>query len=235
MGSSRHRSLARADSILDHVARRATAPTLTEIAQEIDAPLSSTQDLVRELCTLGYLRSTDTRYSIGLRLRVLDLIADRSPSSAIDHAELTRLSTVIRVPLTLAALVGRDVFYLDHAGPKAPERIQVVADRHHPRPTLRTAAGRLLLAMRDEPTRRRILADLGSADPEAQSAFIRELPAIRRDRVARSDGLADPDIAAIAVATREADIALLLTARRNPRRGRVPSLEAAARTLRAEL
>ncbi|MDI6626324.1 MAG: helix-turn-helix domain-containing protein [Rhodococcus sp. (in: high G+C Gram-positive bacteria)] len=235
MSSSRHRSLARADNILDHVARRPTAPTLTEIAREIDAPLSSTQDLVRELCALGYLRPTGTRYSIGFRLQVLDLIADRSPSSAIDHTELTRLSTLIRVPLTLAALVGRDIFYLDHAGPKAPDRIQVVADRHHPRPTLRTAAGRLLLAMRDEPMRKRILADIGSEDPEAQAAFFPELPAIRHDRMARSDGLADPEIAAIAVATREPDVAILLTARRAPRRGRIPTLEAAARTLRTQL
>ncbi|WP_045824631.1 helix-turn-helix domain-containing protein [Williamsia herbipolensis] len=235
MTSTGHRSLARADRLLDHVARSATAPTLTDLARAIGAPVSSTQDLVRELCVLGYLRVVDSRYRTGLRMHVLTVVAGAPSTAGVDHDDLVRLSRLVQAPVTLAALVGREVFYLDHAGPRAPTRLQVVADDHRPRPTLRTAAGRLLLALCDEPVRRRILGELAVADPVAARAFATELPLIRRHRIARSDGLADPDIAAVALPTTQPDIALMVTARRAPRGGRVPVLERAAQTLRAEI
>ena len=132
-------------------------------------------------------------------------------------------------------MVGHEVFYLDHAGPRAPGHIQVVADDHRPRPPLRTAAGRLLLACADAPIRNRILASLRARDPEAAARFDDEIATIRRVRIARSDGLADPDIAAIAIPAADAAGAFVLTASRSPRGGRVPALEAAARRLQREL
>lgn len=226
-----HRSLARADRIVELVTRSATAPTLTDIAHAVGAPLSSTQDLVRELCALGYLRRSGTRYVMGLRMHVLDLVGATERPTGIDHAMLERLSRAIEAPLGLAVLVGREVFYLDHAGPRAPDHIQSVSDDHRPRPTLRTAAGRLLLACSESTVRERLLADLRGDDPDAAAEFDRELPQIRRQRIARSDGLADPNIAAIAVPVDGTEGALVLTARRAPRGGRVPALEASARRL----
>lgn len=235
MSSEGHRTLMRTNRILDCVARSDEPPTLSELARSIQAPVSSTQDLVRELCALGYLTTTGKRYALGLRPHMLGMIAGSATAPGVDHAELVRLSQVARAPIGIAALVGHEIFYLDHAGPRAPDHIQIVADDHRPRPTLRTAAGRLLLARTDEPVRERILDGLRADDPEGAAQFQRELPTIRRDRLARSDGLADPDIAAIAVLTAEATAALVLFARRAPRRGRVPALEAAARRLQNEL
>ncbi|OZC50749.1 hypothetical protein CH267_22070 [Rhodococcus sp. 06-621-2] len=232
---SGHRSLARADRILDLVARSGAPLTLSMIARGIDAPVSSTQDLVRELIGLGYLQMLGPGYVIGLRTHVLDLIAGTPRAVGMDHAALLSLSRHAQVPLTTAALVGRDVFYLDHAGPRAPSRIQTVADDHRPRPVLRTAAGRLLLALSDEAVRHRILADLTHTDPSAAQAFSKDVSSIRRDRIARSDGLADPDIAAVALPAEHTGVALVLTARRAPRGGRVPSLEVAARAVRQKL
>ena len=235
MSGSGHRSLLRADRIVDFVARSEEPPNLSAIAQAISAPVSSTQDLVRELCALGYLRMTGTRFRMGLRPHVLDIVAGTARPTGPDHAELDRLSRTVRAPVAFAVLVGHEVFYLDHAGPRAPGRIQGVADDHRPRPPLRTAAGRLLLACADAPIRERILSVLRVDDPAGAVHFESEIPAIRRDRVARSDGLADPDIAAIALPAADGAGALVLFASRAPRRGRVPALEAAARRLRREL
>lgn len=231
MTNSGNRSLVRADRIVELVARSTTAPTLSDIARAVQAPLSSTQDLVSELCALGYLRRSGTRYVVGLRMRVLDLVGADAHPGGIDHATLTRLGRAVGAPVGLAVLVGREVFYLDHAGPRAPDRIQSVTDDHRPRPTLRTAAGRLLLACSEPSVRERVLSDVRDDDPVAAREFERELPDIRRHRIARSDGLADPDIAAIALPVADASAALVLTARRAPRGGRVPALEASARRL----
>lgn len=235
MGATGHRSLLRADRILDHVARCDEPPTLSEVAQAIGAPVSSTQDLVRELCALGYLAVAGRRYRLGLRPHVLGVVARLTTGTGVDHAELARLSRLVGAPIGVAALVGRDIFYLDHAGPRAPDHTQVVADEHQPRPVLRTSAGRLLLACSDEPVRERILSELEPGDPEGVRQFRRDLVRIRRERLARSDGLADPEIAAIAIPAVDGTAAFVVTARRAPRGGRVPALEAAARRLRREL
>lgn len=230
-----HRTLLRTDRILDHVARCGEPPTLSAIARAIDAPVSSTQDLVQELCALGYLQISGKQYHLGLRPHVLSVIAGTATAIGIDHSELQRLSRVARAPVAIAVLVGHAVFYLDHAGPRAPEHTQAVADDHRPRPPLRTAAGRLLLlATADEPARVRILTALRSSDPQGIEHFSAEFPTIRRDRIARSDGLADPDITAIAIPASEGAGAFVLTAPRAPRRGRVPALEAAALRLKRE-
>ncbi|MEH3155259.1 MAG: helix-turn-helix domain-containing protein [Gordonia paraffinivorans] len=233
MTTTGHRTLIRADRILDHVARCDEPPTLSDIARGVGAPVSSTQDLVRELCALGYLVAAGRRYRLGLRPHVLALIAGGASETGVEHAELQRLSRVAGAPIGVAALVGRDIFYLDHAGPRAPARTQLVADEHQPRPVLRTSAGRLLLACADEPVRERVLSVLEPDDPEGAARFRRDVGAIRRHRTARSDGLADPGIAAIAIPAVDGT-AFVLTARRAPRGGRVPSLEVAARRLRLE-
>ena len=230
-----NRALRRADAILEMVARTSVPLSLTEIADAVAIPVSSAHDLLDELVDLGHLRERDRRYTMGFRSHVLSVTGDITPPAGVGRARLRRLSQECGAPLTLAALVGHAVHYLDHAGPRAPRRLQSVADDHRPRAVLRTAAGRLLLAMSDSATRDRILGSLQSTDPQGVSGFIAELPEIRRAGLARSDGLADPDIAAIALPTADPAVAILLTARRAPRGGRVRHLEVSARRLRVLL
>ena len=130
---------------------------------------------------------------------MLGLLAGSGPPSPVEHDRLAELSRLARAPMASAVLVGGEVLYLDHAGPRAPARLQAVADEHRPRPALRTAAGRLLLAFAGDAERASVLRAVAADDPEAVAAFERERPAIERARLARSDGLADPSIRAIAV------------------------------------
>lgn len=160
---------------------------------------STVSDIVGELQRYGYLERDGYAYRLGRRPQVLALLAGVGPASPIAHDRLSQLSRVARRPVALAALVGRDVLYLDSAGRGAPERLQALADAHRPRPALRTAAGRLLVAMTDEDHRSDIVGQVRRTDPEAVARFLQERPAIARTRLARSDGLADPGIQAIAV------------------------------------
>lgn len=189
----------RIDRVLDVVARAEIAPTLTEVVQATGLPRSTTADLVSALRRRGYLHRSGTRYSLGRRLQVLVSIAGGAPAAPIDHRRLVALSRTARAPLALAVLVGGQVLYLDTAGPRAPQRLQQVADDHRPRPALRTAAGRLLLATTDAAQRVEVLRAVGESDPEAVEAFAAECHHIQHLRRARSDGLADPGIRAIAV------------------------------------
>ncbi|MGZ8177947.1 IclR family transcriptional regulator [Williamsia sp. SKLECPSW1] len=230
-----NRSLRRADAILDVVARTPEPLSLTEIADAVGAPVSSAHDLLDELTALGHLRQVDRRYVLGWRPHTLSVIGRTTRPAGVDHARLGRLSRECGAPLTLAVLVGHSVHYLDHAGPRAPDPIQAVADEHRPRPVLRTAAGRLILARAEQGARDHVLDASRTDDPRAAAAFDSEIVTIRRQGIARSDGLADPDIAAIAVPTADPTVALLLTARRGPRGGRIPHLESAARRLLMQL
>ncbi|WP_461157619.1 helix-turn-helix domain-containing protein [Saccharopolyspora tripterygii] len=128
-----HRAVARVDRILDVVGRSPVPMTLTEIAAAVGAPISSTQDLVRQLRVYGYLVALNRRYRLGLRPYVLGLLGGTLTPAGLHHEELEVLSKVARAPIALAALVGREVLYLDHAGPRAPERVQRVTDEHTPR------------------------------------------------------------------------------------------------------
>lgn len=198
-GDHHHRGVGRIDRVLDVVARAATPPRLADITAATGLPRSTTADLLGELRRHGYLRRSGTGYRLGSRPQVLGLLAGLGPPTPIDHQRLDELSRVARTPLALAVLVGGEVLYLDSAGPLAPRRLQHVADQHRPRPALRTAAGRLLLAMAEEEDRAAALRTIAETDPEAVAAFVRERPAIERARLARSDGLADPGIRAVAV------------------------------------
>src|SRR6184192_3040305 len=101
------RAIMRADRILDAVARARSPLTLSEIAAAVEAPVSTTQDLIDDLCQCGYLRKSDRRYRLGLRPHVLGVLsAQPGPPGGLDHEALRALSSDARVPIGLAALVG---------------------------------------------------------------------------------------------------------------------------------
>ncbi|MBB3677031.1 IclR family transcriptional regulator [Modestobacter versicolor] len=66
--------------MLDAFTRERRALTLSEIAREIDVPLSTAHRLIAELGTWGGLeRDADGRYRVGLRLWELGALAPRGP------------------------------------------------------------------------------------------------------------------------------------------------------------
>jgi DNA-binding IclR family transcriptional regulator len=194
-----HHGVERIDRVLDFVGRAATPPRLSQIVAATGIPSSTVADLLAELRRHGYVHREENAYRLGRRLQVLALIAGMNPAAPISHEQLTRLSKVAESPLALAVLIGVDVLYLDIAGSGVPAEHQAIADRLEPRPALRTAAGRLLVATADRERRSTILRDIALHDPEPVTAFLRERPGIVRAQLARSDGLADPDIQAIAI------------------------------------
>lgn len=114
------RAVGRADRILELVATAGTPPSVTAVARELDLPLSSTADLLRELRATGWLRLRGRGHVLGRRPYVLGLLAGwaRRPRSHTHRAR--RAQSPRPGPVALAVLVGGQVRYVDHAGPRAP-------------------------------------------------------------------------------------------------------------------
>lgn len=194
---SEHHAVDRVVAILDAIARASEAPTLTSLASAIDAPVSSTFDLVRGLERHGWVTVRDRRYRIGAAPFVLDLIAhDRAPHASFDideRAEHFGLGTA------LAVRVGHHVVYTARSRRLVGGAFAPLVDEHVPRRPLVTAAGRLLLALAPRAARTDVLRALRRDEPRTVAAYEREVATIARSRVAWSDGLSDPRVAAVAV------------------------------------
>jgi DNA-binding IclR family transcriptional regulator len=232
-----HRTVGRIDDVLDVVARHGGL-SLSHIAKRIDAPISSTRDLLSGLVDRGYLRRSGMRYELGDRPYLLGVLAGRSIPHGLSHQDVATLSEIARAPVMVALLIRHTIYYVDHAvdpaGRRAPQRLLSVVDSHRPRPALRTAAGLLLAGIGSTGDRETLFDALKAADPPAFAHFMRELPEIRRTRRARSDGLADPDIRAVAVPVEfngAVVAAAVVAGRRVGPTHRIMALDAAARRL----
>ncbi|WHU47368.1 helix-turn-helix domain-containing protein [Gordonia sp. L191] len=181
----RHRAIPRADHILECVARAGKPLSLSDIAREIEAPVSSTHDLVDDLRACGYLTRVGAGYRLGQRLRTLRLIAGHADQPPLTPDELTELNAVIEAPVALAVLVGSDLVYLHGVG-EVPAEIGAVVRDHVPRPLLATAGGRAMLAFLPADERAALLAE--HASPGDAVAFGREIDEIHACGYALSDG-----------------------------------------------
>lgn len=232
---SGHRTVGRIDDVLDEVARRG-ALSLSDIARLISAPISSTRDLLSGLVDRGYLSRDGMVYRLGGRPFLLGVLAGRPVPHGLTHLDVLTLSQIAQAPVLLALLIGHSVFYVDHAGGSAavPRHLAWIAETTQPRPALRTAAGRLLAAVGEITDRTQLFTALEAADPPAFQHFISELPEIRRTQRARSDGLADPDIRAVAVPVFFNGVitaAAVVAGRRVGPKDHIRALDAAARRL----
>jgi DNA-binding IclR family transcriptional regulator len=233
--STGHRTVGRIDDVLDLVARRGEL-SLSRIAHEIDAPISSTRDLLSGLVHRGYLRRDGMGYQLGERHFLLGVLAGRPVPHGLTHEDVAALSQIAGAPVMLALLIQDTIYYVDHAGGSSavPQRLVSIVETGQPRPALRTAAGRLLAAIGENADRPRLFTALKAADPPAFAHFMSELPEIRRVRRARSDGLADPDIRAVAVPVLFNGVitaAAVVVRRRVGPKDRIFALDAAAQRL----
>lgn len=92
------RAVGRADRILELVATAGTPPSVTAVARELDLPLSSTADLLRELRATGWLRLRGRGHVLGRRPYVLGLLAGVGPPASLTHTELDAFSRLARAP-----------------------------------------------------------------------------------------------------------------------------------------
>ncbi|MDR6865766.1 DNA-binding IclR family transcriptional regulator [Microbacterium resistens] len=189
--------------MLDLAARAQRGITLSEAASALTAPISSVQHLLNGLVATGFLRERERRYTLGLAPALLALVGGRA-LPWIDQRELDRLGRVAGIPITLATRVGSEVIYLARSGSDLwPASVHIIDD-HLARPLLGTAAGRLLLAFTDPTEREDILSGLQVDQSAEVDAFREELPTIRKNRYARSEGLTDPGARALAIPVIEA-------------------------------
>lgn len=223
------RAVVRADRVLEEVARASKPLSLSTIARSVDAPVSSTSDLLDDLVSCGYLVRSDRRYRLGPRLMTLRLIAAHADAPPIDSDGLAALAEYTGLPVALAVLVGSDVVYLGSVG-EVSKHAEAVVGEYRPRPLLRTAAGRAFLAFADDGERDRLLAI--HAGPADAAGFQREVAAIRRRGYAISDGLADPEIRAAGVPVFERGLLVGVVVVVGPRTGTGRDVDKAARRVR---
>jgi DNA-binding IclR family transcriptional regulator len=117
-GLSGHRTVGRIDDVLEVVARRGGL-SLSRIAREIDAPISSTRDLLSGLVDRGYLRRDGMAYQLGERPFLLGVLAGRPVPHGLTHEDVVTLSEIAGAPVMLALLIQHTIYYVDHAGPTA--------------------------------------------------------------------------------------------------------------------
>ncbi|TWE10270.1 helix-turn-helix domain-containing protein [Rudaeicoccus suwonensis] len=200
-----HRTVDRITDILDAVARSQRGMSASEVATTLQVPMSSAHDLLTGLAARGWLVRDGSSYRIGSAPYVLGVVAGGGdPTYGVDIDEVARRCAL---PAAIAVRTGATVLYTSRSSRVVDDRLSYIADAHLPRRLLATAAGRLLVALAPTQNRRAILADERRSDRDVVRAFEAALPTIRRERIAWSDGMADPGVAAVAVAIGQAPIA----------------------------
>ncbi|TWH41264.1 DNA-binding IclR family transcriptional regulator [Rhodococcus rhodochrous J38] len=200
-GRPRHRMVDRVASILELVARSENGLTLTAIARALAAPVSSVQGLINGLVAVGYLDERDRIYTLGTAPYLLNVIAGRPPVTSISHDQLERVHAETGLTITLSTSVGDDLFYVDHVS--SDPHYAYLAENRVRRSLLRTSAGWLLLADRDQ---RDIWAYLNSRPPtdaDFVERFLHSLDELENTGVCVAPGVAVEHADGVSVALRE--------------------------------
>ncbi len=186
--------------ILEIVARSKTGMTLTEVATELEAPVSSVQSLLNGLVATGYLDERSKVYRLGTATYLLNSIAGRPAVSRVMHSDLQSIHDETGMTTLLAISVGTAIYFVDYVG--AGERYAYLAEQHVRRSMIRTSAGVVMLA--DMP-RRDVWAYFDSLD-ESDSArvetYFRIYQEVKATGICAAPGLA-ADGDGISIAVRE--------------------------------
>ncbi|KWX56993.1 IclR family transcriptional regulator [Mycobacterium sp. NAZ190054] len=165
-------------AIMEFVARsESRGVSLTDIAHQIDAPVSSTQGLVNGLVATGYLDVNGRRYVLGAAPYLLNLIAGRQLVASVTHEDLNALHAEVGMTTVLSIAVGHDVFYVDHCS--VDPRFAYLAENYVRRSLIRTSSGWVLLADWDKRDLWTYLKSLGADDAGRVDSFLRGLSSIR--------------------------------------------------------
>ncbi|PKW15469.1 IclR family transcriptional regulator [Saccharopolyspora spinosa] len=197
----KHRMIARVAEILELAAREREGVSLTEFAQRLSAPVSSVQSLVNGLVETGYLTKSGRKYVLGPAPYVLHLIAQREPIRVVRHSDLEALHEATGLTAYLGINLAGRAIYLDHV--TGDPAFAYLAETHAPRPLLRTAVGRILLANLDKRLLFEILRNVDEQDQPLVEPFLQEIPAILEADYAATQGLVASDHWAVAAPVRE--------------------------------
>lgn len=197
----RHRMVDRVAAILEAVARSGEGMTLTAIAKTLNAPVSSTQGLVNGLVATGYLDEADRVYTLGMAPYLLNVIAGRPPVTHIPHEALEAINAETGMVTVLSAAVGDDLFYVDHVS--ADPAFAYLAENRLRRSLLRTSAGWLLLASRENRDLWAYLNGRPESDAGRVDAFLSALAEIRETGICAAPGAAERGADGVSVAVTE--------------------------------
>ncbi|MBB5157334.1 IclR family transcriptional regulator [Saccharopolyspora phatthalungensis] len=187
----RHRMVDRVVALLELAARQREGLTLTELARNLDAPVSSIQGLVNGLVATGYLDERNRRYHLGTAPYLLNLMAGRHMVTHVTHTELEAVHAESGLTTLLSIVVGQEVFYIDSCS--SQPRYDYLAKNYIRRSLIRTSSGWVLLA---NFSRRDLWAYLSALPPEDESRVERFLAVL--DSVQESGICAAPRISDVA-------------------------------------
>jgi DNA-binding IclR family transcriptional regulator len=141
------RSVERAIDAIEAIVKRGSPMTLAELAGALDAPKSTTMNIVRSLVKRRVL-DLDARtktYSLGLLLGTVASQAPRLDLRRLAKPHLAELSAATQEVVLLSTLDGNEITFIDKIDSSQP--IRYIADVGTRRPLHCTAAGKLALAM----------------------------------------------------------------------------------------
>ncbi|WP_435121141.1 IclR family transcriptional regulator [Amycolatopsis thermoflava] len=199
-GRKRHRMVDRVAAILELAARNPDGLTLTELARNLEAPVSSIQGLVNGLVATGYLDERERRYHLGTAPYLLNLIAGRHMVTRVAHDQLEAVHAETGLTTLLSVVVGRDVFYIDSCA--SEPRYDYLAKNYIRRALIRTSSGWVLLAGLSRRDLWAYLSALPSEDEPKVERFLARLDEIQETGVCAAPGISDV-ADGVAVAVRE--------------------------------
>ncbi|NLG47454.1 helix-turn-helix domain-containing protein [Gordonia sp. (in: high G+C Gram-positive bacteria)] len=194
-----HRTVDRVAAIMETAARSGSdGVTLTDLAAQVGAPVSSMQGLVNGLVAVGYLDERARRYVLGGAPYLLNRLAGRAAVASVRHDDLEWIHQRTGLTTVLSIAVGSGLFYVDYCS--SDPRFAYLAENHVRRSLTRTSSGWVLLADMDKRDLWPHLRELGDDDPALVDRFLAALPGIAETGIcAAPHASLDGDGAAIAV------------------------------------
>lgn len=177
----RHRMIDRVAGVLELVARNHDGLTLTEMARQLDSPLSSLQGLANGLVAAGYLDEYDRRYRLGGAPYLLNLMAGRHLVTQVGHREIEAVHAEAGLTTLLSVVVGQGVFYVDSCS--STPRYDYLAKNLVRRSLIRTSSGWVLLAGLAQRDLWSYLNSLSAEDENNRERFLTELEIIQETGV----------------------------------------------------
>jgi DNA-binding IclR family transcriptional regulator len=181
---------------MEEASRVTGGVSLAELAERLDAPKSSIQELTNGLLATGYLVERDRRFTLGPGPFVLSIRTVGLSLRQVDHEQLALAAERVGHILFVGARVGDDHVFVDQAGQDV--LMDFVSATRPRRPLLITATGKILLAFAPTVERNDFLVRMEREQPEQVAAFLKELPEIRASRLAYNSGETVPGRFAVA-------------------------------------
>lgn len=198
-------SVGRALQIIDLLAEQKREMALTEIAQTLEWPKSTTYGLIATLREFCYVDQSDItgKYRLGTRLFELGNIVARSWDIKTVAVPIMRtLSNLIGETVHLAVEDNGEVLYLEKV--EAAQMFSIVSEIGSRLPMHCTGLGKVLLAYKSEPEVKWILSKRG-LDKLTQKtitdkkSLMQELSKVRKQGYATDDGEIMDSLSCIAV------------------------------------